>query len=405
VTSATVARGRRIEGTAALQLTAIAVLILLRFVVVGGVLQIPTAFHKGTAFEYDTARYHHIAEDHGRPYRDFEVEFPPVTLAFIEVVNAPTVPDTMHTLGWASLALDLIAALGVAYGWGRRAMLAYLALGFPFLLLPFIYWRIDLLSVALAVWGLALVKRLSDIGGGLALAAAVFAKFWPLGVVPAIVVQRRWRATTTFLVAAGAGGIAWLAWVGTAGLDQVMSFRGATGWNVESVVGGVTRILNGGKVFEQSGAIRTGHMPAWSSPLLGIVLVSLVIGVWCVVARRRQLEDEMIYGVAPIVSTCAFLVCSPVLSPQYLVWLLPFAAICWVGGQRRMTMLVGIAVVLTMLLTRTYHDLNALDDGAYALLTVRNLVLIGIIVEGYRVVAVSPRPPVEPSESVDLARV
>lgn len=390
MTTATVVRGRRIDAASTLRLAAIGALIALRIVLVAGILDNPNAYHRGTSFRYDTARYHHIAEDDGRPYRDFAVEFPPVTLGFIEAVNGPTVPDTMRQLAWACLALDLLAAFGVAFGWGRRAMAAYLTLGLPFLFLPFIYFRIDLLSVALAIWGLALVKRRYDVGGGLALAAAAFAKFWPVGLVPVLVVQRRWRATTTFLVTAGIGGVAWLAWVGTTGVDQVLTFRGATGWNIESVVGGVTRIFTRSPVFEQSGAIRTGHMPSWSSPLLGLLLVGLIIGVWCLVARRRRLEDVMLYGVAPLVSTCVFLVCSPVLSPQYLAWLLPFAAVCWAGGQRRLTMLVGIAVLLTMMLTSMYHPLNALETGAYALLTLRNLALLGIIVAGFRAVAVAP---------------
>jgi len=40
------------------------------------------------------------------------------------------------------------------------------------------------------------------------------------------------------------------------------------------------------------------------------------------------------------------------LSPQYMVWLLPFAAISWVLGARRIAALAGIAIVGTMLLVR-----------------------------------------------------
>ncbi len=54
----------------------------------------------------------------------------------------------MQLTGVVMLLLDFVAAAGVAYGWGRRAAIAYLALGLPLMFPPFIYFRVDLLSVA-----------------------------------------------------------------------------------------------------------------------------------------------------------------------------------------------------------------------------------------------------------------
>jgi hypothetical protein len=411
VTTATVARGRRLDATTAFWLIAIVGLIVLRVVAVAIVLDTPDAYKRNTAFGFDTARYHHIAEADGRPYRDFKVEFPPATLAYIEAVNGSTIDRTMHKLAVANLLLDIVAACGVAYGWGRRAATTYLVLGVPFLILPFIYFRIDLLSVALAIWGMALVKHRHEPAGGLTLVAAVLAKFWPLALIPALLVWRRWRALLVFAVVGLTSAAAWVAWSGTAGVKQVLTFRGAHGWNVESVVGGFVRIVAGGEIYRDVGAIRTGTIPSWASPLLGLALVSVVACIWWQVSRARRPADVFVSGVAPVTAVCAFLVFSPVLSPQYLVWLLPFGAVCWVGGQRRLGALVGVAVLVTMVLTKTYSGFYDAEVGTYVVLTARNLLLLAIIVEGFRAVAADRRQPAasaeaaDPDPSVDLAGV
>src|SRR6187455_477844 len=69
----------------------------------------PHAYEVKTGLGYDPARYHQIVEHDGRPYADFDVEYPPVTVAFLEVVNGPTLESTMRNLAWASLVLDLVA--------------------------------------------------------------------------------------------------------------------------------------------------------------------------------------------------------------------------------------------------------------------------------------------------------
>lgn len=74
----------------------------------------------------DPRRFQEIAEHAGRPYRDFQVEYPPVMLAAIEAVNGPTVRATIARLMWSQLVLDLAIAGIVAWAWGRRAALAYL---------------------------------------------------------------------------------------------------------------------------------------------------------------------------------------------------------------------------------------------------------------------------------------
>jgi uncharacterized membrane protein len=87
-----------------------------------------------------------------------------------------------------------------------------------------------------------------------------------------------------------------------------------------------------------------------------------------------------------------FLVLSPLLSPQFLLWLLPFAAIAAVHGERLVTRLAfvasGLSVALLALLPELIHG------GTFALLVLaaRNAVLIALLVSlTYRLVQAGER--------------
>lgn len=342
------------------------------------------------AIRGDAKRYHQIATETGTAYRDFEVEYPPVTLGLIEVINGNDIRSTLRRLGVVAFALDMLALGAVAYGWGRKAALGYLVIGLPFLFLPFTYFRIDLLSVALAMWGLALARRNRQVAGGVLLALAVFAKLWPLAVLPALIAAGRTRALVTSVVTGFAGAVAWFVLGGTAGFEQVLTFRGARGWQMESVGGGIVRAFSNEAPRTESGALRFGDVPLAVTAGLAIVMLSLVVWIWFRVAIGTK-DEAIIYGVAPLVATTAFMVCSPLLSPQFLIWLTPFAAICWVSGQRALAWLAGWAVVLTMVLTQAYTELVRGELSGHVALLVRNGTLVALLVVGLMVIARSTR--------------
>ena len=124
------------------------------------------------------------------------------------------------------------------WGWGKRSAVAYLIIGAPFLFYPFLYLRLDLLSVLLAVGGVALVRRRRPALGGAALALACFAKVWPVLLVPALLIRRSWRARSPAFCAVGTARPGRLGRLGRHhGVNQVLSMRHSTGWEVESTVG------------------------------------------------------------------------------------------------------------------------------------------------------------------------
>ena len=73
--------------------------------------------------------------------------------------------------------------------------------------------------------------------------------------------------------------------------------------------------------------------------------------------RREGADDHVIYALAPLVSVLSLLIFAPILSPQYVVWMLPFAALVAARGDR-----------LVAGLTAAPDELTKAVDAARALL-------------------------------------
>ena len=356
----------------------------------------------------DGRRYDEISNSQGTPYRDFEVEYPPVTLALIKATHGHDRLATLTGLIISQLALDL-ACVGVLWwAWSKRTALAYLVLSAPLVFFPFLYVRIDLLSVFLATLGLGLVRRGLERSGGLALAVSVFAKVWPAVLAPVLLIERKAKATVTWVIGVIVGGVAWVAWVGPTGPDQVLSFRGAKGWQIESLPGIWFHMTDAQRSHVESGAWRTfATMPGWSRPVLTALSLATVVAAWGLAARRRRAgdDDSVVYGAAPLVCVLALLVFAPILSPQYILWLLPWAAIVAASGNR---VQAGLTLAVTALTTWIFATIHAQVDGRwYAVgpVVVRNALLVIMLVVGLVQLARPAPVTAEPAGLADAPEV
>lgn len=328
-------------------------------------------------------RFLQIAHAPGIPWRDTPVEYAFGDWIVIRAVGWGSLAVARELLAVVAFAADLVAWRAVARGWGRDAALRYLWLGAP--LLIFIYRRSDLVPVALAALGLAWARRDRERAGGVALGAAVLTKLWPIVVAPALALERRMRALTTAAIAAAAGLATWIAIGGPGALRQVGTFRGSTGWEIGSTIGVPVWALTGQHRFEE-GANRSGTIPAWAPGALLLLTVATVVAIW-LLARRRDDEPA---GVPALAAVAALLVCSPVFSPQYVAWLLPWAAVAG-GDGRRWTWLGAVPVIITgALVTIWYVDIDLGPGGNQLVLGARNLSVI-VIVAVYLVEALRAR--------------
>jgi hypothetical protein len=346
----------------------------------------------------DVTRYVQMATAQGTPYRDFQVEYPPVTYALIRLLSGADLARSIAAVAVSQFLCDLGIAGLLGWAWGRRAQMAYLILGLPLITFPFVYARIDLFSALLTVAGLAAVRKGWDRAGGVGLGFAVLAKLWPLAVAPVLLIERRpgadgTRAVARRLVAFVATGVVLTAvWFQVAGLDgfqQVLSFRDATGWQVESVPGILWHLHDPARIKFESGAFRTGVMPGWARPALTFISFALVGAAWWLAARRRQAgaDDRVTFAEAPLAGVVALLLFAPILSPQYIVWMLPFAALLAAEGD---LLVGGLAFAVSAVTTVSYVFVPAAAGGVlYGMLPVlvRNGLLVALLVVAFQSLA------------------
>jgi hypothetical protein len=310
-------------------------------------------------------RFHDIAHAAGTPYRDVAVEYPIGELALIELVGGWSAGVARALLAVVAFGADLLAFACVLAGWGRDASRRYLLAGAP--LLIFLYRRSDLVAVALAVAGVVLIRREAERRGGVLLGLAVLSKLWPAVLLPMLLLARRTRALWAAIVTIAAGVAGWLALGGPDGVRQVVSLRGASGWELESTVGAVVWPLTGEYRYEQ-GANRTGEIPGWARICLAVLLVLGLAIVWW---RGRHAQVDPAGGPA-LAAVATLLVLSPVFSPQYVAWLLPWAAIASLDSRRLFRLAVVPCVITGAILTVWYLDVAIGRPANQAVMILRN---------------------------------
>lgn len=330
----------------------------------------------------DADRFFAIGHHAGRPYGDYPVEYPPVLVALVKLLAFAT-PDE-HTFTVAIIVISLLAEAAVAAmlwrSWSRETALWYLTV--DTLLLGLFMVRLDLLSVALVVAAVVLALRSRPRLAAVCIVLAIGLKLWPLpialllvAVVPAA--ERRRYVITALVSAAGLGAV-WLLLGGVSGIEQVVTFRGAVGWQLESVVGSFVRLFTLEPAFSSAGAHRFGHVPGGLAPAMQ--LAALALSVWAA-AHVRSRRD---IGAAWVVSVGGFLVASTLFSPQYVAWLVPAGAIAWASGDALVAAAVAAVAVATLFENSYYMDLVVAAPAATALLIVRNTLLILAVVAGAR---------------------
>jgi hypothetical protein len=103
-------------------------------------------------------------------------------------------------------------------------------------------------------------------------------------------------------------------------------------------------------------------------------MLAALLTVWVISAvRPRTIASAWVATVG------AFLVCSTLLSPQFIAWLVPGAAIAWIARDRAVTLAVFVAVIFTMLEDLNYTALFRLEPTGEALVIVRNVALLAAV--------------------------
>jgi hypothetical protein len=139
-------------------------------------------------------------------------------------------------------------------------------------------------------------------------------------------------------------------------------------------------------VHPEAGALRVGTVPGWArnglTLMLGLTFLAVLVWMYRAVPsqERADAEPAMVDGVAPIALITAMLVFSPLFSPQYGVWLLPFGAIAWWAYEREIaTWTFAVTTGSALLLARIVELKNG-GPIELTLVTARNICAIILLV-------------------------
>jgi len=220
------------------------------------------AFHARLP-DYDFDNFYNIATKPGRPYLDFPVEFPVGTVQVFRTVGS--IAGSRANFGVCLVIVSVVADAAIVcalyWGWGIAAATGYALIVIP--LIDLFFLRTDLWSTAIATIAVAAWRREQRVAAAIGFAAGAAFKLWPLAFLPLLLVPARGRGRALPIATAMAAGLAvlggWLWVAGASGLYQVLTFRGARGWEIESTVGAIWMLVNQSSMRVEAGAWRIGR--------------------------------------------------------------------------------------------------------------------------------------------------
>jgi uncharacterized membrane protein len=309
------------------------------------------------------------------PYRDFAVEYPPGAL--VAFILPAEFGDYASAFAWQMAACGVVLVAVVA---AIRVEAAFYVALAPVLAGSLILSRFDLWPALLGVAALAaLLRERHRLGWGL-LGAAVAAKLWPFVLVPLAFVwsYRAGRARAALVgVAVAAAAFAPFALIAPHGLWESVRGQASRPLQIESLGASFLTTFGHPHVITTHGSQNvTGHGAVGA--VFAVLQLSALVALWIAFARGPARGTELLrYSAATV---CAFIAFGKVLSPQFLLWLIPLVPL--VRGRRGLaaTGLLTAALVLTQVWfpDRYFDYVNSFHDAGVVL--VRNVTLVVLLV-------------------------
>jgi Glycosyltransferase family 87 len=345
-------------------------------------------------------RYGDRMADGQVPYRDFRLEYPPLALPLFLVPSlvageGARLDDYSRVFEW-ELALCgaalLVLMAGTLVSLGAEPLRLCAAVGFaalaPLLLGSVVLSRFDLWPALLTSAALAaLVAGRDRLGAGV-LGLGVAAKLYPVVLLPlalAWVWRRRGRQAAlasgaVFLVVVAACLLPFLL-VGPDGVGGSLERQLSRPLQIESLGSAVLLALGVGvHVVTSHGSQNIAGGPGgWGGALTTLAQLTALVWIWLRFARGPADPERLVrYSAAAVLAFVAF---GKVLSPQFMIWLVPLVPL--VRGRRGVlaTGLLALALVLTQVwFPSRYWDLALRLDGTVSgLVLARDLVLLAAL--------------------------
>ena len=364
--------------------------------------------------------------DGALPYRDIAFEYPPLAAPAIAVPGlAGTGAEEFRwafavwTLAGAAAVVLLCGALARRTGGDRsRAMLAAAAM--PLLCGALLRTHFDLFPVALVLAALLLLARDRLRAGFGVLGLAVMTKAFPIVIAPVAIAwllargRRRdaWQGALALAAVMAAIAAAAVAASPDGALDavryhldrpvQIESSPALVLLGLDAVGAGhaesVSSFRSDGLLHPAADAVESLFLTALVA-LVALLCVMAAAGGRRVGARAGRIQPGPRELVLAGLAACAgFALLGKVLSPQFVVWVLPLGALAFAWRMHALAAAAAAVAVLTQIeFPAHYFDVVAREPLAVGLVALRNLALVAVIVLTVRELRArrdAPRPAV-----------
>jgi predicted membrane-bound dolichyl-phosphate-mannose-protein mannosyltransferase len=340
------------------------------------------------------------------PYRDFPLEYPPLALvvfgipsllrsplgdigAYVRIFELLMVVCALLIVDGTAVVLRLVRATP------RRTGLALgLIAASPLIVGPLALGHYDLWPAALTALAIAALVGGRGRIGSVLLALAILAKVYPLVLAPlalALVYRERGRREAAICLSLLVGVVVlvvvpFAALAPSGVLDavvrqvnrplQVESLGAAALFVAHAVVALPVQVVSNFGSQNLAGAL-----PDTLAILESLALGTVLVGTWIWYVQRGAPDREAFLRSAAI-SVAAYVALGKVLSPQYLVWMIPLVPL--VAGRRGAIasgLLVAACVLTQAYFPLHYFDLaDRLDTGVAIIVLLRDLTLLGVLV-------------------------
>jgi hypothetical protein len=363
------------------------------------------------------------------PYRDFAMEYPPgAAVMFVLPATRAVAGGSTDGVSWTplndagrryyrgfeSLVVVLMGAIVVLTALTLRAMarpnrtvmlsLAVVALS-PLLIGQVLTERFDVWPAALTSAALATCVRGRYRTGGTLLGLGAAAKIYPAILLPVLVVvavRQRGVREAVFVAGAAVGAVAAVlvpfSVASLSGTFRSLRIQFTGGLQIESLASSlIVTASHAGEKLSASGLPRPsdfttqgagggliridliGPGVAVATVVMNVLLLVALCLLWVGVVRsKRDAHEDLLRYAAGSVATA--LVLGTVLSPQYVVWLIPLLPL--VGGRRGTAAILFFAVAAGLtnfwIPDRYFAYQEGLAAGPATIVLVRNLALLAI---------------------------
>jgi Glycosyltransferase family 87 len=331
--------------------------------------------------------------DGALPYRDVFSEYPPLASPVIVLPGLGGTGAETFRLAFAAWTLLLAAAVVLLCGalagrtGGSRARAMVSAALMPLLCGALVRTHFDLAPVALTLAALWLLCAARPRAGMAVLGLGVMTKLFPLVIAPVALAwlvgrgRRReaWQGAAALAVVVavvGAGAVA----ASPDGALDAFHYQLDRPVQIESTPALALLALDGAGIGDAVGVAshRSDGLVHQADGIVSGGLLAVLVGVialLAVFAARRP--DPRSLVLASLAAVAAFAVLGKVLSPQFMIWVVPLGALAFAWRMHALAAVVAAAALLTQLeFPARYFDLVAREPLPLALVALRNAALL-----------------------------